>query len=366
MHRLGQRLLEGAVLVALLGLVFVLGGVWLWVETLAPAAPSGQHALFQLVMHVAFGSTVLVIGLHIEHSELPPSDRRAVLLWCYAGFVLLFALSVWGHIESLLAGRLTVAFVSDFVVFTSLGAAFGAIAGVNWGRANRHGRLAQRNREQRETLALLTRLLSHDIRNDLMIVEGHSSLLPEHVGADGESHLDVIRTRTGEIIRLLEDASTLVKTLGEEQEFDRINLSDVLRLEAAHLREEFPAVEIDAEIERDLSIHANNLLHRLFGNLLQNAVFHNDVEGLEITIRAERRDGDVAVLIGDNGTGIDPKVRERCFELGEQGPDSDGDGIGLYLVARLVDLYGGSVTLGESPDCGAEFRMTFPANDATE
>jgi signal transduction histidine kinase len=351
---------DASVLVALLGLAFVVGGVTVWYVELVPTIDSLHHVLFTLVMHVLFGGVVLVFGVHIERSELLPEEQSAVLIWCYAGFTLMFVLSVWGHVSSIVAGTLTTAFVSDFVVFTSLGAAFGTIAGVNWGRATRNQLLAERNREQRETLALLTRLLSHDLRNDMAVIEGHADLLGERVAEEQRSHVDVIRTHIDEADQLLESANALVKSIHEEREFELVDLSNVLKQEAETIRTDHEAVTLEADIPPRLQVEADRLFNQIFSNLFQNAVFHNDVDDLTIHTTAEQTDETVDVIISDNGNGIPPKVRETCFELGEKGPESGGDGIGLYLVSRLVDVYGGTIAVDESPSGGTRFHISFP------
>lgn len=355
-----RRLVDASAFVALLGLVFVVAGVALWYLELVRVTDSIHRALFELVMHVLFGGVILVLGIHIERSELQPEEQFAVLVWCYGGFTLMFVLSVWGHLGSILDGRLTVTFASDFVVFTSLGGAFGVVSGINWGRASRNRALAERNEEQSETLALLTRLVSHDIRNDMAIIKGNAEILTKYVDDEATSRVELIQERIDETVQLLEDASTLVKSLDKEREFERINLSTVLQEEVATIAADHPDVDLETEIPAGITVEADDLVRQLFSNLLQNAVFHNDAADLTVRVSAERTDDRVDVTVSDDGRGIPAELRERCFELGEQGPDSGGDGIGLYLVSRLADVYEGSVELAESPAGGARFRVSLP------
>lgn len=359
----GSRL-DGSELVAALGLVFVVSGVTLWWESILPTTSALHAALYQLVVHVLFGGVVLALGVHIERSELSPAERFKVMVWCFSGFLFLLGLAVWSEIAMLVDGRITEQFVSDVVVFGSMGGAFGVIAGVNHGRSVRNGRLAARNETQRETLVLLTRVLRHDIRNDMTAVKGHAELLADHVEPEGESDLEVIRRRSQSVIRLLRDTDTLMETLEEEREFEPIDLTEVLDDEAASVADDHPAVDVHSEIPDGLWAVADGLVHQLFSNLLGNAVAHNDPEDLTIWIQATR-DGDVIeTVVADDGTGIPPDLREDCFDLGQKGDDSDGDGLGLYLVSRLADVYGGSVTVEESRADGARFVVTLPAADA--
>jgi signal transduction histidine kinase len=355
-----RRLIDASALVALLGLVYVVGGVTLWVTELAPESETAHRALYQLVVQVLFGGVILALGVHVERSELRPEERFSVLVWCYGGFTPMFLLSAWGHLGAIIEGAYTVAFVSDFVVFTSLGGAFGVIVGLNRGRATKNRLLAERNEDQRETLALLTRLVSHDIRNDMAIGKGYAEIVAEHVAEEDDYAVEVIQTRVENTIELLEDASTLVKTLDEDREFEPIDLSRVLRKEVRSLQESHPTVEVATDVEPAITVRADRLLQQVFSNLLGNAVAHNDADDLSITVRAWRDGSWATVEIDDDGRGISPEDRERLFELGEEGADSDGDGIGLYLVSRLAEIYGGDGDVEESPAVGARFRVRLP------
>lgn len=350
----------GAELIATLGLIFVVAGIAIWFNFVLPDLDSTQAALHELIMHVLFGGVILVLGLHTERSDLAADERFDVMVWCFSGFLFLVGLAVWGALDVLLSNGLTVGIVSDVVVLGSLGGAFGVIAGVNWGRSARNSELAERNEEQRETLVLLTRLLRHDIRNDMMAIDGHADIVAEHVEPEGESSLEIIHQRTDAILRLLGDTDTLVEALGGDREFEQIDLTSVLREEAGSIADGYPTVDIRTDVPEALSVVADGLVHQLFSNLLENAVAHNDPEDLTIRLEAARLGENVEVLVADDGVGIPAELREDCFELGEQGEHSTGDGLGLYLVSRLADIYGGSVRLEEGTD-GATFRVSLPS-----
>lgn len=358
----GNRI-DGSELVAALGLVFVVAGVTLWSQSVLPNTNAIQAVLYELVVHVLFGGIILVLGVHIERSELAHEERFTVMVWCFSGFLFFLALAVWSELGALLSGEFSAAFVSQVVQLGSMGGAFGVIAGVNHGRSERNRRLAERNDDQRETLVLLTRLLRHDIRNDMMAINGHADIVAEHVDPEGESSLEIIQRRSDAIVRLLRDTDTLVETLGAEREFERVDLSTVLDDELASIADSHPDVAIDADVPNGLWVVADGLVHQLFSNLLGNAVAHNDTEELTVRVEAERNGDTVETIVADSGSGIPETYREEFFELGEQGEGSDGDGLGLYLVSRLADVYGGEVTLDDAPEGGARFRVELPAAD---
>ncbi|MEF8894388.1 sensor histidine kinase [Halodesulfurarchaeum sp.] len=93
----------------------------------------------------------------------------------------------------------------------------------------------------------------------------------------------------------------------------------------------------------------------MFRNLLKNAIEHNDSTHPEVVVSTETADRTVQIRVADNGPGIPSDLRASIFEEGETGLDSDGTGLGLYLVETLVDRYGGAVWIEESEPTGTVF-----------
>lgn len=99
----------------------------------------------------------------------------------------------------------------------------------------------------------------------------------------------------------------------------------------------------------------------MLGNLVDNACKHAKSR---VLIRADldSAPGFVAVLIDDDGPGLPPEAWDVVFNIGEQWKHrSEGSGLGLAIVRDLVQLYGGSVRLGQSPLGGLAVRLELPA-----
>jgi len=108
-------------------------------------------------------------------------------------------------------------------------------------------------------------------------------------------------------------------------------------------------------------------LAQILDNLLRNAMTFTDTGGT-ITMKC-RREGDQGLLIvRDTGEGMEPEEIAGLFEPYRQADRrrrSDGLGLGLTLVKRLVELHGGSVTArSDGVGLGSEFRLTLPIADA--
>jgi signal transduction histidine kinase len=121
-------------------------------------------------------------------------------------------------------------------------------------------------------------------------------------------------------------------------------------------------VSVTGELPR-VHVLADDLLEAVFRNLLKNAVQHNDTEAPEIGIDATVDDDTVTIRIADNGPGVSDAHKKQIFGRGEQGLDSSGTGIGLYLVDTLVDRYGGAVAVEDNDPRGAVFVVDLPVAD---
>lgn len=216
---------------------------------------------------------------------------------------------------------------------------------------------------ERDQLALLNQVVRHDIRNDLAIVDGWAAALEDRVDSSGTDALGRIRTATTRAQRVVAAVRDLTEVLeGGDPELSEVSLSDVLREEIERVRSTYDyrsdSVTIrdpDAIDDRDLPVVATPLLSSVFGNLLDNAVIHNDKESVEVSVAVEECEDRVVVRIADNGPGVPDSRKREVFGRSEKGLESPGSGLGLYLVDQLVDIYGGSVWIEDNEPDGSVF-----------
>ena len=101
-------------------------------------------------------------------------------------------------------------------------------------------------------------------------------------------------------------------------------------------------------------------------NLVGNAIAHGGRDDLRIGIEVARSaDGGVTVVVGDDGVGVADDDRDRIFDVFQRGrgASTGGNGLGLALVRRIVEVAGGTVEL-DPGGAGARFVVTFPASHA--
>lgn len=109
-----------------------------------------------------------------------------------------------------------------------------------------------------------------------------------------------------------------------------------------------------------MDILADDLLESVFRNLLKNAIQHNDKDVPTVAVSAHADEQTVTVRVADNGPGIPDGQKDEIFGKDTKGLNSEGTGIGLYLVDKLVTSYGGDVSVEDNTPEGTVFVVDFP------
>jgi signal transduction histidine kinase len=103
-------------------------------------------------------------------------------------------------------------------------------------------------------------------------------------------------------------------------------------------------------------------LDEMLGNLLDNAC---KWARTQVCLTCSKEGEQLVIVVDDDGPGIEPSMREAVLQRGIRADEAaQGSGLGLAIVRDLAEVYGGSISLGESPMRGVRARLTLPAQDA--
>lgn len=235
------------------------------------------------------------------------------------------------------------------------------------------------------TLEMLNRLLRHDIRNDLQVVELTTQLLADHVDEAGQQHLDRVSSRVEHAVELTDTVRDLIDSLDDGQgAIEPIPLQPVLDAELEDARQMMTDGSITvADSIPAVAVLADDMLSSVFRNLLRNSILHHDREAPTVSVSVEHSAGrqatrqsedaladmnpsdqsptreTVTVRIADDGPGIPDDRKDEVFGRGVQGLESEGTGIGLYLVRTLVEGYGGEIWIEDNEPRGTVFVIVL-------
>lgn len=221
-------------------------------------------------------------------------------------------------------------------------------------------------KRQTDQMEFFHSILRHDVLNGMTVIRSRAEFLADDLdgapGTDAETIVEWATNITTIIQRVRKVLETLTGT-GDPQ-LEPVELSPVLRSEVGRIGATYPEVEFETDMPENVTVRANELLGDVLGNVITNAVDHNDVEGLCISVTvvdSEAPDDPVTVRIADNGRGVPDDIKEAIFRREETGhAKSTGSGFGLFFVDAMVNEYGGDVLVEDNEPQGAAFVLELP------
>jgi signal transduction histidine kinase len=218
-------------------------------------------------------------------------------------------------------------------------------------------------------------MASHEFRTPLAIIDGHAQrlismrdrLTADELSARARKMRNAVRRVTELIDNLIGSARLIDGQIELSYQPRPVDLSALLRDICHTQRELTPDAQLLESPAPPLMVHGDAaLLRQVFANLLSNAVKYSPAGGL-IRVSAMPEGTEVAVRIEDRGIGIPESDRARIFERYFRGSNTSGipgSGVGLYLVASIVELHKGAVDLASGDCAGSCFTVRLPARAA--
>ncbi|MDZ7702210.1 MAG: histidine kinase N-terminal 7TM domain-containing protein [Halobacteriales archaeon] len=223
---------------------------------------------------------------------------------------------------------------------------------------------AERAREQR--LGVLNRVLRHNLRNDLNVVQGYVELARDEVGDDDlRGMLATAGRKTGDVIELGEKARRIEETVSAEAADGAVELAPLVAELAADLEAQFPAGTVAVDVPEGLELAGTRpLLEAVFRNLLENGLEHDpgDAPRAAVTlVGLDEAAGTATVAVSDEGPGV-PAHELAVLDADEETPLEHGSGLGLWLVTWGVRALGGTIEFEADAD-GTTATVTLPLAD---
>ncbi|MFB6111387.1 MAG: histidine kinase N-terminal 7TM domain-containing protein [Halobacteriaceae archaeon] len=222
-----------------------------------------------------------------------------------------------------------------------------------------------RRREQR--LTVLNRVLRHNLRNGMTIVDGFATQIQQNTSDETLADwAQTIQDSGGDLLAIAEKIHEFERVTDGGLQPAVIDMGELLTELAGSTRSAYAAatVTIDLEPPNGFEVQIDRALLRVvLRNLIENGIEHDPSPNPSVTIHASRREESLLIEVTDEGPGI-PETELEPLRTGTESSLQHGSGIGLWIVAWGVQALGGTVDFEtEGATSGSVVTITIPTAD---
>jgi len=207
--------------------------------------------------------------------------------------------------------------------------------------------------------------VSHEFKTPLNAIEGYVTLLEDRSLSleEQEEYVEKILLNTHRLSELVGNILLLSKVENQavQEKKNSYRLDEQVRQAIFSLENKWTEREIEFDIDMD-DIHYEgyeSMMMHVWTNLIDNAIKFNSMGGL-VVMRLKKEEDKYIFVIEDEGSGIQEEYQQKVFNKFYQADDSrkqEGNGLGLALVKKIVDLYHGEIKIENLPQKGCRFTV---------
>ena len=231
-------------------------------------------------------------------------------------------------------------------------------------------------KEVNKTKTTFFRFAGHEMKAPIATIQSTLLVIQEVLGETVDERVDGMLkraiTRTESIIDMLKSLADLTYgSLQEPQKFQHIDIHNLLsellvdispNADRKNQTIRYEAINKKTEVEGD-----EEALKKIFSNLLSNAIRYTPENG-EITVKLRRIDLELEISVSDNGPGIPETEQDNIFKEFYRTPSahkqvSEGSGLGLSIVERMVELHSGTIQVESKNGKGTRFIVRLPVGE---
>ncbi|MBI5475927.1 MAG: PAS domain S-box protein [Ignavibacteriales bacterium] len=226
--------------------------------------------------------------------------------------------------------------------------------------------IQKRNKE----LDDFTYVVSHDLKEPLISVEGFSRILQadynDLIQEEGKEYLESIVGATTRMKGLIDDLLLLSRVSRPTESFKDIYIGDVIRDIQTDMEFTIKQKNVQFSIPEQLPVVFGNdtQVRIVFRNLIGNAVKFNDKMSPAIEVKFQNAENNYYLFsIKDNGIGIDRDFYEKIFVIFQRlhrREEYEGTGAGLAIVKKIIELHQGKIWVESELGTGSTFYFTLP------
>ena len=209
-------------------------------------------------------------------------------------------------------------------------------------------------------------IISHDLKAPLRGIKTLASWIATDYGDklddEGKEQLDLLLRRVDRMADLINGVLQYSRVSRVREDMVEVDLGDLLP-NVIDMLAPPDGIQIAVQGELPVITCERTRITQVFQNLLGNALKYMDKPDGRITVTCAEDDGFWKFSVADNGPGIDEKHFERIFKIFQTlapKDETESTGVGLTLVKKIVELYGGKVWVESEIGKGSTFYFTLP------
>ncbi len=218
----------------------------------------------------------------------------------------------------------------------------------NWVDITERKKREEELEAHREHIKLINKILRHDLINDLSVI---NSALRLYGRSKEEELLEEASVYVNKSVELINRMRELEIFISSHRGLKLYPVTEVLKEVLAS----YPAIAFN--IEGEGQILADESLNSIIDNIISNAVVHGKTDRIDIKIGG--RGEYCEIWIADYGVGIPEELKAKIFGEGFAYGETGGTGLGLYIVKKAMETYGGHVRVEDNIPRGAVFVLAL-------
>ena len=228
-------------------------------------------------------------------------------------------------------------------------------------------------------------IISHDLRAPIVSLQGFVGIVREGIEAlrslvdrGGEPQVcasvveneikkpvTYIETSAAKLQRLLDGFLRILRISGERLDYKKIDMDLLMKNVCDVFKFQIESKQVHVIIEEALPWCIGDALHieQVFANIIDNALKYARQDGeKKITVSGRLEHGKALYCVEDNGIGIEPHAHTKVFDMFYQShpQESDGAGVGMTLVKKIVKKSGGEIWFESQAGSGTRFYVLLP------
>ena len=207
--------------------------------------------------------------------------------------------------------------------------------------------------------------VSHELKTPIAAIEGYATMLQDDTQTEAEKneYIEKILFNTRRLSELTGNILLLSKLENQTMINDKksFSLDEQIRCAILSLEHKWTDKELELDIDLDEITYygSEELMPTVWANLIGNAIKFSPKYGL-LSVTLKKDANDIVFSVSDRGPGMTDEVAEHIFDKFYQGDESrksEGNGLGLTLVKRIIALCGGEVSVSSTPGKGSSFYV---------